>query len=79
MRAMPARAPTLAWLLTALTCFLAGLAVGEVRNQDSGPPVVVVATVAPTAAPTATPVPTPTQTPPPTPTATPRPTPRPSS
>jgi hypothetical protein len=40
---MIARAPTLAWLLTALTCFLAGMLVVEGRHQS------VVLSVAPAA------------------------------
>ena len=70
---MVAKAPTLAWLLTALTCFLAGLALAEGRYQavalpeDTRPPVVVTvevgfwptATPQPTVHPTATPTSTP--------------------
>ena len=35
---MFAKAPTLAWLLTALACFLAGMAVDEGRRQASALP-----------------------------------------
>jgi hypothetical protein len=47
--AVLARAPTLAWLLTALACFLAGMAVAEGQSQAlaplAPPPVGVVVTV----------------------------------
>jgi hypothetical protein len=65
--AMTAKAPTLAWLLVALTCFLVGLAITEGRRQVAAFPVhpaagggVTVEVVPP---PTAAPVPTPTATP----------------
>ena len=49
MRSIFARAPTLAWMLVALTCFLAGMAVVEGRHQSIllpvVPPVGVVVTV----------------------------------
>lgn len=69
---MRTKAPTLAWLLTALTCFLAGMAVAEVRQQAAAPPVAVVATatVAVELTPTAEPTPLLTPTPAPTPTPT---------
>ncbi len=40
MTAARTNAPTLAWLLTALTCLLVGLAVGEYRHQAVSLPVV---------------------------------------
>lgn len=59
---MRAKAPTLAWLLAALTCFLAGMAVVEGRHQAVAlpalPPVGVMVTVEVSFAPTATPEPT---------------------
>lgn len=68
------RAPTLAWMLTALACFLAGMAVDEGWRQAGALPahpsagVVVtyevvylgIATVAPTPRPTASAAPSPT-------------------
>ena len=71
MHAARAKAPTLAWLLTALTCFLAGIALAE-----GGPPAGGVAPAAPpiesaTVAVAAPPTATPTSTPPPTPTPSP--------
>lgn len=60
---MHAKAPTLAWLLTALSCFLIGMAVVEGRHQTVAfpvvPPVGVVVTVEVAFRPTETPVPTP--------------------
>jgi hypothetical protein len=60
---MFAKAPTLAWLLTALACFLAGMAVVEGRHQavmlPVVPPVGVVVTVEVAYLPTPTPEPTP--------------------
>ena len=60
---MFARAPTLAWLLTSLACFLAGMAVVEGRHQAVArpvvPPVGVVVTVEVAYLPSATPEPTP--------------------
>jgi hypothetical protein len=60
-------APTLAWLLTALACFLAGLAAGEGPNQAVAlpdvPPVGVVVTVEVVFQPTSTAEPTPLPTP----------------
>jgi hypothetical protein len=57
------KAPTLAWLLTALACFLAGMAVVESRHQTIAlpvvPPVGVVVTVEVAFAPTSTPEPAP--------------------
>jgi hypothetical protein len=57
------KAPTLAWLLTALACFLAGMAVAEGRHQAAVlpalAPVGVVVTVEVAFAPAATPEPTP--------------------
>jgi hypothetical protein len=41
MTAARTNAPTLAWLLTALTCLLVGLAVGEYRHQAVTLPVVL--------------------------------------
>ncbi len=82
MAAALARAPTLAWLLTALACFLSGMALSDGRDQPGAPlpagPLGVIVTVsisfepthtpAPTPLPTLTPVPTPTPPgPPPTP------------
>lgn len=56
---MFARAPLLAWLLTALTCVLAGLTAVEVRSQAAAPslppPEVVVVTIEVVSRPTATP------------------------
>lgn len=68
---MFAKAPMLAWLLTALTCLLTGLAVTEARRQIDGVPIHPTASVARTvgldepsfAAPTSTPQPTPSPTP----------------
>jgi hypothetical protein len=61
-RAMIAKAPVLAWLLTALTCFLVGALVGEGWSQAAPPQVLptvgVVVTVEVAFAPTATPEPT---------------------
>jgi hypothetical protein len=60
------KAPTLAWLLTALACFLAGMAVVEGRHQavvlPALTPVGVVATAEVALAPTATPEPAPSPT-----------------
>jgi hypothetical protein len=63
---MPAKAPTLAWLQTVLTCFLAGLALAEGRHQAVAfphpegprPTVGVVVTVEVRFQSTATPAPT---------------------
>jgi hypothetical protein len=81
---MTAKAPTLAWLLTALTCLLAGMAIVESRHQAVAlpvlPPVGVVVTVEVAFEPTSTPEPTPRSTLTPTPLPTPpgpTPTPRP--
>ena len=56
-----AKAPTLAWLLTALTCFVAGMALTEGRHQVAAPPlfppVGVVVTIEVAAQPTAAPAP----------------------
>lgn len=70
MTGMYAKAPTLVWLLTALTCFVSGMTVTEGRYQSVSlprlEPVGVVVTVevayapTPTPAPTALPTPTPT-------------------
>lgn len=79
---MRAKAPVLAWLLTALSCFLIGMAVVEGRHQAVAfpvvPPVGVVVTVEVAYPPTATAQPTarPTRTPTPDPLV-PTPTPRP--
>ena len=79
---MFAKAPTLAWLLIALSCFLIGMAVVEGRYQAVAfpvvPPVGVVVTVEVAYPATVTPEPTPrpTRTPTPDP-AVPTPTPRP--
>ncbi|HUG61158.1 MAG TPA: hypothetical protein VMP03_04895 [Methylomirabilota bacterium] len=58
-----AKAPTLAWLLTALACFLIGMAVVEGRHQTIMlpvvPPVGVVVTVEVAYLPVLTPEPTP--------------------
>jgi hypothetical protein len=63
-RTMRTKTPTLAWLLTALTCFLAGMAVVEGRHQTVAlpvlPPVGVVVTVAVAFEPTPEPTPSPT-------------------
>jgi hypothetical protein len=63
MRPVLTKAPTLAWLLTALACFLAGMAVVEGRHQavmlPMVPPVGVVVTVEIAYPPTPTPEPTP--------------------
>jgi hypothetical protein len=73
MHAARTKAPTLAWLLTALTCFLAGLALGEGRHDAAAlpalPPSGATVTVTAPVAPTPTPQPTllPTLTPTPTP------------
>jgi hypothetical protein len=60
---MFAKSPAVAWLLAALTCFLAGMAVVESRHQavalPAVPPVGVVVTVEVSFRPTATPEPTP--------------------
>ena len=57
------KVPTLAWLLTALACFLAGMAVVEGRHQTvmfpALDPVGVVVTVEVAFAPTVTPEPAP--------------------
>ena len=66
MTAITDKAPTLAWLLTALACFLAGMALTEGRYQAAARPalepvvIVVTADVAfqPTATPELTPLPT---------------------
>ena len=63
---MTAKAPTLAWLLTALACLLAGMAITEGRHRagavPASAPVGVVVTVEvafpPTATPASTPLPT---------------------
>jgi hypothetical protein len=64
---MTAKAPTLAWLLTALTSFLIGLALAEGRHQADAllaqAPVGVVVTVEVAFPPTATSAPTPSPTP----------------
>jgi hypothetical protein len=55
---MFARAPVLAWFLTALTCVMAGLAAVEMRSQAAAlpiPPPAVVVTIEVAALPTATP------------------------
>jgi hypothetical protein len=61
------KAPTLAWLLTALACFLAGMAVTEGRHQTGVPPawptVGVVVTVEVTFPPVVSEEPTPTPAP----------------
>jgi hypothetical protein len=66
MSAMFAKAPTLAWLLASLACFLAGMAVVEARHQTVVlpvfTPVVVAATAEVALASTATPEPTPSPT-----------------
>ena len=62
---MFAKAPTLAWLLVALTCFMVGAYVGEVRRQADPPlafPTIGVAVAvevgfAPTSTPSPTPIP----------------------
>jgi hypothetical protein len=63
MRPVLTKTPTLVWLLTALTCFLAGMAVVEGRHQAVMLPVVpmvgVVVTVEIWYPPTPTPEPTP--------------------
>ena len=77
MTAARARAPTLVWLLTALTCLLIGIAIGEGGSQAVGLPAAppgAAVTVAAAIASTPTAEPTPTQTPTPVP-----PTPWPSS
>jgi hypothetical protein len=62
--AMTTKAPTLAWLLVALTCFLVGMAITEGRRQVAAypvlPPAGVVVTVEVIAPPTPTPATTPT-------------------
>ena len=81
MNAIFAKAPVLAWLLTALACFVAGMAVVEERHQAVAlpvlPPVGVVVTVEVGYRPSPTPEPSPppTRTPAPDPLA-PTPTPR---
>lgn len=64
---MAAKAPTLAWLLAALTCLLAGMAIVESRHQTVALPVLdpvgVVITVEVAYPPTATSAPTPPPTP----------------
>jgi hypothetical protein len=66
MSATFAKAPTLAWLLASLACFLAGMAVVEARHQTVVlpvlTPVVVVAAAEVALAPTATPEPAPSPT-----------------
>ena len=61
MTAAFAKAPILAWLLTALTCFVAGMALTEGRRQVAAPPVFppvgVVVTIEVAAQPTAAPTP----------------------
>jgi hypothetical protein len=61
------RVQTLAWFLTALTCFLAGMAVVEARRQPVAPLAGLVVTVEvvylPTATPEPAPLPSPTSTP----------------
>jgi hypothetical protein len=68
MTAIFAKAPIMAWLLVALTCFLAGMAVVEGRHQAVAlpvvPPVGVVVTVEVAYERTPTPEPTPSPTPP---------------
>ena len=63
MTSVFAKAPTLAWLLTALACFLVGMAVVEGRYQPVMlpilPPVGVVVTVEVAYPPITTPEPTP--------------------
>jgi hypothetical protein len=63
MMPVTAKAPTLAWLLTALTCLLVGMAIVESRHQVVAlsvmPPVGVEVTVRVAFEPTATPEPTP--------------------
>jgi len=69
MTRMHAKAPTLAWLLTALTCLLTGLAVTETRRQElewPAPPAGVVVTIEDAFTPTPTPIPEPTPLPTPT-------------
>lgn len=69
MMPVTAKAPTLAWLLTALTCMLVGMAVVESRHQIVAlpvmPPVGVEVTVSVAFEPPATtePTPRPTRTP----------------
>ncbi len=64
MTAMRAKAPTLVWLLTALSCLLVGMAIVESRHQFVAPPVLTsvgpVETVEAAFPPTATPEPIPT-------------------
>ena len=59
-----AKAPTLAWLLTAVSCLLVGMAITEVRSYSAAPlalaPVGAVVTVEAADPPTLTPAPTPT-------------------
>jgi hypothetical protein len=59
-----AKAPALAWLLTAVSCLLVGMAITEVRSYASAPPAPgpadVAVTVETAAPPTLTPAPTPT-------------------
>jgi len=78
---MLAKAPTLAWLLTALSSFLIGMAVVEGRHQAVAfpvvPPVEVVVTIEVAHLPTETPEPTPRPTETPEPTARPTRTPTP--
>jgi redox-sensitive bicupin YhaK (pirin superfamily) len=64
MTAMRAKAPTLVWLLTALSCLLVGMVIVESRHQSVAPPVLSsvspVETVEAAFPPTATPEPIPT-------------------
>ena len=61
---MRSKAPTLAWLMTAVSCLMVGMAITEVRSYSSAPlalaPVGVVVTVEVADPPTLTPAPTPT-------------------